>query len=145
MTYCFCQTSENSELMVQGSSTHPRKLATVLLWRQPFVQLWWIRYTREKCGHDFYLRQLRDMKTSVEIEGMSETDLKGYSHLCGWALAHSHARSGNRFAISGYLGQSNTFEQAIANFAVAYADQTERDYKALADAIAAGQIKAIEE
>ncbi|RCJ32557.1 hypothetical protein A6769_27910 [Nostoc punctiforme NIES-2108] len=102
-------------------------------------------WTKGDSGHDFYLRQLRDMKTSVEIEGMSQTDLKGYSHLCGWALAHSHARSGNRFAISGYLGQSDTFEQAIANFAVAYADQTEGDYKALADAVAAGHIKAIEE
>ena len=102
-------------------------------------------WTRGDSGHDFYLRQLRDMKTSVEIEGMSETDLKGYCHLCGWALAHSHARSGNRFIISGYLGQSDTFDRAIANFAVAYADQTERDYKALADAVAAGQIKAIEE
>ncbi|MEH1771283.1 MAG: DUF2252 domain-containing protein [Nostoc sp.] len=102
-------------------------------------------WTKGDSGHDFYLRQLRDMKTSVEIEGMSQTDLKGYSHLCGWALAHSHARSGNRFAISGYLGQSDAFEQAIANFAVAYADQTERDYKALADAVAAGQVKAIEE
>jgi len=102
-------------------------------------------WTRGNSGHDFYLRQLRDMKTSVEIEGMSETDFRGYCNLCGWALARSHARSGNRFIISGYLGQSDTFERAIANFAVAYADQTERDYKALADAVAAGQIKAIEE
>ncbi|MEJ6486069.1 DUF2252 domain-containing protein [Nostoc punctiforme UO1] len=102
-------------------------------------------WTRGDSGHDFYLRQLRDMKTSVEIEGMSETDLRGYCHLCGWALARSHARSENRFIISGYLGQSDRFDRAIANFAVAYAEQTERDYKALADAVAAGQIKAIEE
>ena len=64
-------------------------------------------WTRGDSGHDFYLRQLRDMKTSVEIEGMSETDLRGYCHLCGWALARSHARSENRFIISGYLGQSD--------------------------------------
>ena len=94
-------------------------------------------------GHDFYLRQLRDMKISVEIEGMSDTDLRGYSQLCGWALARSHARSDNRFIISGYLGQSDTFDRAIANFAVAYADQNERDYKQLVDAVAEGQIKVI--
>ncbi|MEH2196582.1 MAG: DUF2252 domain-containing protein [Nostoc sp.] len=102
-------------------------------------------WTRGDSGHDFYLRQLRDMKTSVEIEGMSQTDLCGYSHLCGWALARSHARSGKRCMISGYLGQSDTFDQAIANFAVAYADQNEQDYKKLVAAVEAGQIKAIQE
>ena len=94
-------------------------------------------------GHDFYLRQLRDMKISVEIEHMSDIDLQGYSKLCGWALARSHARSGDRFMISGYLGQSDIFDRAIANFAVAYADQNNRDYQQLVDAVAAGQIKAI--
>ena len=102
-------------------------------------------WTKGDSGHDFYLRQLRDMKTSVEIEGMSETDLRGYSHLCGWALALSHARSGNRFAIAGYLGQNDTFDRAIANFAVAYAEQNDRDYHQLVEAVAAGQIKAIKE
>ncbi len=102
-------------------------------------------WTKGDSGHDFYLRQLRDMKTSVEIEGMSETDLRGYSHLCGWALARSHARSGNRFAIAGYLGQNDTFDRAIASFAVAYADQNDRDYHQLVEAVAAGQIKAIKE
>jgi Uncharacterized protein conserved in bacteria (DUF2252) len=96
-------------------------------------------------GHDFYLRQLRDMKISVEITGMSELDLVGYSQLCGWTLARSHAKSGNRFMISGYLGQSDTFDQAIANFAVAYADQNEQDYQQLVDDVATGQIKAVQE
>jgi uncharacterized protein (DUF2252 family) len=102
-------------------------------------------WTKGDSGHDFYLRQLRDMKTSVEIEGMSEADLRGYSHLCGWALARSHARSGNRFEIAGYLGQNDTFDRAIANFAVAYADQNERDYHQLLVAVESGQIKAIDE
>ena len=83
------------------------------------------------------------MKISVEIERMSDTDLRGYSQLCGWTLARSHARSGDRFIISGYLGQSDTFDRAIANFAVAYADQNNRDYQQLVDAVAVGQIKAI--
>jgi uncharacterized protein (DUF2252 family) len=102
-------------------------------------------WTKGDSGHDFYLRQLRDMKTSVEIEDMSETDLHGYSQLCGWALARSHARSGNRFMISGYLGQSDTFDRSIANFAVAYADQTDRDFQQLVGAVKSGQIKVIDE
>lgn len=101
-------------------------------------------WTRGESGHDFYLRQLRDMKTSVEIEGMSETDLKGYSHLCAWALARSHARSGKRFELAGYLGQNDSFDRAIADFAIAYADQNDRDYQALADAVATGKIEAIQ-
>ena len=100
-------------------------------------------WTRSDSGHDFYLRQLRNMKTSVEIEGMSETDLSGYSKLCGWALARAHARSGNRFLISGYLGQSDVFDRAIADFAVVYADQTEQDYKALTEAIKVGRLKTV--
>ncbi|AFY75048.1 hypothetical protein Syn7502_03160 [Synechococcus sp. PCC 7502] len=100
-------------------------------------------WARGDLGHDFYLRQLRDMKISVEIESMNDTDLRGYSQLCGWALARSHARSGDRFVISGYLGQSDTFDLAIANFAVAYADQNDRDYQQLVAAVAAGKIKTI--
>jgi hypothetical protein len=102
-------------------------------------------WTRGDSGHDFYLRQLRDMKTAVEVEGMSEADHHGYSHLCGWALARAHARSGDRVMISGYLGQKDIFDQAIANFAVAYADQTEQDYKELVAAVKAGRLKAIRE
>jgi uncharacterized protein (DUF2252 family) len=98
-------------------------------------------WARSECGHDFYLRQLRNMKTSVEIEGMSETDLSGYAKLCGWALARAHARSGKRFSISGYLGQSDSFDKAIADFAIAYADQTEQDYKALAKAVKQGRLQ----
>lgn len=100
-------------------------------------------WARGEYGHDFYLRQLRDMKISVEIDSMSDTDLRGYSQLCGWALARSHARTGDRFVISGYLGQSDTFDRAVANFAVAYADQNDQDYQQLVDAVAAGQIEVI--
>lgn len=102
-------------------------------------------WTKGDSGHDFYLRQLRDMKFSIEIEGMSEADLSGYAHLCGWALARSHARSGDRFAISGYLGRNDIFELAIADFAVIYADQNDRDYQQLVDAVKSGQIQAIDE
>ncbi len=102
-------------------------------------------WTRDDSGHDFYLRQLRDMKTAVAVEGMSEADLRGYSNLCGWALARAHARSGDRVMISSYLGQRDIFDQAIAHFAVAYADQTEQDYKELVVAVKTGRLRAIQE
>ncbi len=102
-------------------------------------------WTCSKSGHDFYLRQLRDMKTSIDIEDMSASDLIGYSKLCGWALARAHARSGDPVMISGYLGKSDMFEQAIAAFAVAYADQTECDYEALVAAVKTGRLEATKE
>jgi uncharacterized protein (DUF2252 family) len=102
-------------------------------------------WTRSDRGHDFYVRQLRDMKTSVDIEKLSTAELIGYAALCGWALARSHARSGDPSKISGYLGRSETFDRAIADFAIAYADQTELDHQALLNAITSGRIQAIEE
>jgi uncharacterized protein (DUF2252 family) len=91
---------------------------------------------------DFYVRQLRDWKFSVEIAALRPEGLKLYSGLCGWTLARAHARSGDRIAIAAYLGSSDAFDQAIAEFAAAYADQNERDYEALVDAVKSGQITA---
>ena len=102
-------------------------------------------WTRSDRGHDFYVRQLRDMKTTIDIEELSTSELIGYSGLCGWALARAHARSGDPVMISGYLGKSDAFERAIADFALTYADQTERDHKALVAAVKSGRLKAIEE
>ncbi|MBR8836114.1 MAG: DUF2252 domain-containing protein [Stigonema ocellatum SAG 48.90 = DSM 106950] len=102
-------------------------------------------WTHSEGGHDFYVRQLRDMKIGVDIEELSSSEFIHYSALCGWALARAHARSGDPVTISGYLGKSDTFEEAIAHFAVAYASQTEHDYKALVAAVKSGRIKAIEE
>lgn len=101
-------------------------------------------WTRSDRGHDFYVRQLRDMKTNVDIEQLSTSELIAYSALCGWALARAHARSGDSVKIAGYLGKSDRFECAIADFAVAYADQTERDHQALVAAVKSGRIEAIE-
>ncbi|HLJ79889.1 MAG TPA: DUF2252 domain-containing protein [Ktedonobacterales bacterium] len=95
------------------------------------------------AGRDFYWRQLRDMKGSVEVETLSSTNLALYAGLCGWALARAHARaSGNAVEIAAYLGASDTFDKAIASFAEAYANQTERDYQALLAAIKSGRIVA---
>jgi len=93
----------------------------------------------------FYVRQLRDMKMSAPIEGASAAQHKLYAELCGRTLAHAHAKSGDVAVISGYLGKSDTFDQAIGEFAVAYADQNEKDHAALVAAVKAGRIKALVE
>ncbi len=80
---------------------------------------------------DFYIRQLRDMKLSVDVSTLSEGGFIEYCKFCGWALARAHARSGDPAMISGYLGRKDVFDQAIARFAELYADQTERDHAAL--------------
>jgi hypothetical protein len=93
-------------------------------------------------GRDFYVRQLRDMKASAEIEGMSMESLAEYAVVCGTALAGAHARSGDAALISGYLGNSARFDHAVANFARRYADQTKHDYEKLVAAVKSGRIRA---
>jgi uncharacterized protein (DUF2252 family) len=96
-------------------------------------------------GHDYYFRTLRDMKGCAPVEHMSSADLADYAELCGWVLARAHARSGDPVTISGYLGKTERFDEAVASFALAYADQTERDYEALVAAVKSGRIAAITE
>ena len=91
---------------------------------------------------DFYVRQLRDWKYSLPIEAMVPRGMRAYGEVCGWALARAHACSGDRIAIAAYLGGSDVFDKAIAQFAAAYADQNERDHHSLLDAVAAGRITA---
>jgi hypothetical protein len=91
---------------------------------------------------DYYVRQLRDWKYSAPIERMAPAQLSAYGELCAWTLARAHARTGDRFAIAAYLGGSGQFDQAIAGFAESYADQTERDHAALAEAVASGRAQA---
>ena len=94
---------------------------------------------------DFYVRQLWDWKGSVQVESMDARGLTAYAEICGMTLAHAHARGGDRIAIAAYLGKSEVFDQAMAEFAEAYADQSERDYEALKDAVDAGRIEAMAE
>jgi uncharacterized protein (DUF2252 family) len=91
---------------------------------------------------DFYIRQLRDWKGSAEIERMDPKGMAMYAQMCAWTLARAHARSGDRIAIASYLGKSDVFGNAVADSAEAYADQNERDYQTLADAVSSGRIKA---
>src|ERR687897_2742697 len=103
------------------------------------IFLGWFRGTG---GRDFYWRQLKDMKGSANVEGMSSDELVLYAGLCGWTLARAHARSGDRAQIAGYLGKGERFDRAIAEFAQAYADQTERDHAALCAAVKSGRLPA---
>jgi uncharacterized protein (DUF2252 family) len=93
-------------------------------------------------GTDYYWRQLKDMKGSVNVAKSSEEGLKTYLQLCGLCLARAHARTGDASAIAGYLGKGKSFDKAVANFAMIYADQTERDYQLLVEAVDSGRIVA---
>lgn len=93
-------------------------------------------------AHDFYVRQLWDWKASADLSAMPESGLHAYTRACGWSMARSHARSGDRLAIAAYLGADPKFDRAIARFAAAYADQNEQDYQRLKDAVAAGELEA---
>ena len=99
-------------------------------------------WTLDDEGHDFYIRQLRDMRMKIDLENMSKQDWFEFVKLCGWVLARAHARTGDPAKIAGYLGKTATFDEAIAKFAVSYADQTERDYTSFLKAIRAGRIQA---
>lgn len=100
-------------------------------------------WTQGQKGRDFFVRQLRDMKMSAPIEGASAEQMKMYAELCGLTLARAHAKSGDAALISGYLGKSDTFDQAIGEFALTYADQNAKDHAALVAAEKSGRIKAL--
>ncbi len=96
--------------------------------------------TGKPAGRHFYWRQLRDMKFSIDPEILRAPGMEILATLCGWTLARGHARSGQRIAIASYLGVSDRFDQAIADFALAYADQAEKDYATLLKVIKQGKI-----
>jgi uncharacterized protein (DUF2252 family) len=105
------------------------------------IFLGWSRGVRTQ--RDVFVRQLRDIKISVQVEGLGASGLDIYATWCGRALALSHARAGNSALLSGYMGKSDTFDQALADFAIAYADQNERDHAALERAVKEGKVKAV--
>jgi len=125
-----------------GDSNHPNHGERVVVGQRlmqstPDIFLGW---TQGPGGRDYYFRQLWDMKGSVDITTLPPERLATYGALCGWALARAHARSGDAVAISAYLGSADTFDGAIADFAEAYADRNELDYRAYVEAIAGGRV-----
>jgi uncharacterized protein (DUF2252 family) len=93
-------------------------------------------------GHDYYVRQLKDMKGTVDVAKLHPTVLERFAGLCGRTLAQAHARSGDFCQIAGYLGGGDAFDVAVNQFAHAYADQVERDHDALVRAIHRGHLQA---
>jgi uncharacterized protein (DUF2252 family) len=93
-------------------------------------------------GIQYYWRQFKDMKGSFDLESLDKAGLETYLKVCSLCLARAHARTGDAACISGYIGKSDAFCEAITKFAMAYAEQTERDYQALKEAINSGRIEA---
>jgi uncharacterized protein (DUF2252 family) len=110
------------------------------------IFLGWVHGVRELNGgpRDFYVRQLRDWKTSLDVETVLPSGLARYAAACGWTLARAHARSGERIAIASYLGAGDRFDRAVAEFASAYADLNEQDHRALQRAVAEGRVPVLE-
>jgi uncharacterized protein (DUF2252 family) len=98
-------------------------------------------WSRGPQGRDFYVRQLRDMKMAPDIESQTPRVMRAYATLCGLTLARAHDKAGDAAMIAGYLGGSDKFDKAIGDYAVAYADQVERDYATFAEAISSGRLK----
>jgi len=106
------------------------------------IFLGWTRATGpDGVERDFYIRQLKDWKMSAPIEQMIPSGMTAYARLCGWTLARAHARSGDRIALASYLGRTETFDRAIADFAEIYADQNDQDFAAFQDAARKGTVR----
>ena len=130
-----------------GKSVHPNHGQRVVIGQRMMQSAsdLFLGWTRATTGFDVYVRQLRDMKMSAVVEGWDVDTLRAYTSACAWGLARAHARTGDAAMISGYMGSSTTFDDALCEFAVDYADQAIADHKAFAQAIRDGRIQAIVE
>ena len=147
----FLQAKEAQESVLErfvGKSAYPNHGQRVvagqrLMQAASDIFLGWQRVTGlDGQVRDFYLRQLRDWKGSAEVDTMGVSVMGLYARICGATLARAHARSGDRIAIAAYMGSSDAFDRAIADFSTDYADQNERDYQALVDAVGSGRLDA---
>jgi uncharacterized protein (DUF2252 family) len=120
---------------------HGQRVVVGQHWMQAASDIF-LGWQQGEDGYDFYIRQLEDLKGSVPVESVDPTHLLLYGRLCGSTLARAHARSGDGVEIAAYVGQNTRFDEALADFASAYADQTEHDHQALVEAHASGRIKA---
>lgn len=105
------------------------------------ILLGWTQVTVKDQEVDFYVRQMWDWKESADVSTMDATSLEIYARMCGWTLARAHSRSGDRVALAGYLGTSDTLDRVLTDFAEAYADQNAKDHAALQEAASAGRIE----
>jgi uncharacterized protein (DUF2252 family) len=147
----FLQAKEAQESVLErfvGRSTYPNHGQRVvagqrLMQAASDIFLGWQRVTGlDGQVRDFYLRQLRDWKGSADVDTMKVGSMSVYARICAATLARAHARSGDRVAIAAYLGRSDVFDRAVADFAAAYADQNERDYEAMLAAVSSGRLEA---
>jgi len=106
------------------------------------VLLGWAPAVVDGAPIDFYVRQLRDWKGSFDVDTMQPSGMAIYGRMCGWTLARAHARSGDRVMIASYLGSNHHFEEAIGDFAHAYAELNEQDHDALVKAVRSGRVHA---
>jgi uncharacterized protein (DUF2252 family) len=131
-------------LPASGFANHGQRVVTGqrLMQASSDIFLGWLHVDAglDEMPRDFYVRQLKDWKGSAEIEQMVPEGMAAYGRMCGWTLARAHARSGDRVAIGAYLGRGPSFERAIVRFAQAYAEQNQRDYAALCEAVESGRI-----
>ncbi|MDR7369656.1 hypothetical protein J2X17_000427 [Flavobacterium aquidurense] len=97
-------------------------------------------WTNDDQNKFFYIRQLRDAKVKPILEIMKAKNIADYAKACGWALARAHARTGDPSVLSGYIGNSNEFANAIAKFSMSYADQNEADYTKMLEAVKDGRL-----
>jgi len=123
-------------------SNHGQRVVNGYRLMQPASDMF-LGWTQGRLGRHFFIRQLRDVKISAKVETFGATEMGMYAVWCGKALALSHARSGASALLSGYMGKSEAFDQAIASFALAYADQNEKDHAALQRAVRSGKVKAV--
>ncbi len=148
----FLQVKEAEASVLEGHTTksrfrqHGRRVVEGqrLMQAASDIFLGWLSGTDpDGVTRDFYVRQLWDGKGSAEIEKMTPTTMGLYGRLCGWTLAHAHARSGDRIAIASYLGKGKQFDKAMGEFAEAYAEQNGSDFKEFEAAVKKGVLKAV--
>jgi uncharacterized protein (DUF2252 family) len=134
--------AHQGERVVKGQQLMQAASDPFLGWSSGLITRDDVPGVRPGGAKEYYVRQLRDMKGSMSIGLMDPHQLDYYGRLCGWALARAHARTGRATLVSGYLGSRDTFDRAIADFAVAYARQNEKDYRCLMEAVSAGRVLA---
>jgi uncharacterized protein (DUF2252 family) len=126
----------------RGSMEHGERVVTGQRLMQAASDIFLGWHSSPISDRDYYWRQLKDMKGSADVAAMDEAGFETYVSLCSFCLARAHARTGEEASIRGYIGKNDAFAKAVAKFAVAYADQTERDHQDLVEAIEAGRVAA---